>query len=198
MSSIAVTASATGTGTVTLLAPVTNMDRTITLPDVTGTAVTTGSTAVVSQAMLAAGVAGNGPAFSAYKNSGAQSITTATFTKLTFDTEDFDTNSNFTSSRFTPTVAGYYQISAGLSTSGSGAQTRALLSVYKNGSPLCTLQDLSVTSFRYGGSILAQMNGTTDYLEIYAYIVGTSLIAESGLGGTGYNTFFQAAMIRSA
>jgi len=37
MSSIAVTASATGTGTVSLVAPVTNSDRTLTLPDATGT-----------------------------------------------------------------------------------------------------------------------------------------------------------------
>jgi len=37
MSSIAVTASASGTGTVSLVAPVTNSDRTITLPDETGT-----------------------------------------------------------------------------------------------------------------------------------------------------------------
>jgi hypothetical protein len=37
MSSIAVTASATGTGVVSLVAPVTNTNRTLTLPDATGT-----------------------------------------------------------------------------------------------------------------------------------------------------------------
>ena len=37
MSNIAVQGGATGTGTVTLLAPVTNTDRTLTLPDATGT-----------------------------------------------------------------------------------------------------------------------------------------------------------------
>ena len=37
MSSIAVTASATGTGVVTLVAPVTNTNQTITFPDATGT-----------------------------------------------------------------------------------------------------------------------------------------------------------------
>ena len=40
MSLLAVQGGATGTGTVTLLAPVTNTDRTITLPDVTGTVLT--------------------------------------------------------------------------------------------------------------------------------------------------------------
>jgi polyferredoxin len=46
MSSIAVTASATGTGTVSLVAPVTNSDRTITLPDVTGTVAVQGGAGV--------------------------------------------------------------------------------------------------------------------------------------------------------
>jgi hypothetical protein len=46
MSSIAVTASATGTGTVSLVAPVTNTNRTLTLPDVTGTVAVQGGTGV--------------------------------------------------------------------------------------------------------------------------------------------------------
>ena len=37
MSLIAMAGGATGTGTVTLLAPLTNTDRTLTLPDATGT-----------------------------------------------------------------------------------------------------------------------------------------------------------------
>lgn len=37
MSLLAVQGGATGTGTVTLLAPITNTDRTLTLPDATGT-----------------------------------------------------------------------------------------------------------------------------------------------------------------
>ena len=44
MSSIAVTASASGTGTVSLVAPVTNTNRTITLPDNTGTMLTNATT----------------------------------------------------------------------------------------------------------------------------------------------------------
>ena len=44
MSSIAVTASATGTGTVSLVAPVTNTNRTLTLPDATGTVLTNATT----------------------------------------------------------------------------------------------------------------------------------------------------------
>ncbi len=44
MSNIAVQGGATGTGTVTLLAPVTSTDRTLTLPDATGTVLTNATT----------------------------------------------------------------------------------------------------------------------------------------------------------
>jgi len=44
MSNIAMQGGATGTGTVTLLAPVTNTNRTLTLPDATGTVATAEST----------------------------------------------------------------------------------------------------------------------------------------------------------
>ena len=188
MSLIAMQGGATGTGTVTLLAPVTNTDRTLTLPDATGTVLSTAT----------AGVPVNGPAFSAYKNSGSQSITTSTFTKVTFDTELFDTNSNFASSTFTPTVAGYYQVTTGLSSSGVVAQTRIILSIFKNGSVLYSPVDLSVASARYSGGALVSMNGSTDYLEIFAFIAGTSPAIESGISGTGYNTWFQATLVRSA
>ena len=44
MSLLSMAGGATGTGTVTLLAPVTNTDRTLTLPDVTGTVLTNATT----------------------------------------------------------------------------------------------------------------------------------------------------------
>jgi hypothetical protein len=154
--------------------------NTITVPNVTGTMMV------------------NGPAFSAYKNNGNQSISASTFTKITFDTELFDTNNNYASSTFTPTVSGYYQINGGISTANTVAQTRVILMLYKNGSAIYTYQDLSISSFRYSGSVLVQMNGTTDYLEIYAYIVGTSPLAETGLGSVGYNSWFNGCLVRSA
>ena len=46
MSSIAVTGSATGTGVISLLAPVTSTNRTLTLPDATGTVALQGGTGV--------------------------------------------------------------------------------------------------------------------------------------------------------
>ena len=52
MSSIAITGGATGTGVFSLLAPSTSTDRVLTLPDATGTVLSTASTSVVTPAML--------------------------------------------------------------------------------------------------------------------------------------------------
>jgi hypothetical protein len=178
-SSVAINGSTSGS--VTLSAPAVSGTTTLTLPATSGTVMV------------------NGPAFFAYKNSGSQSITSTTATKATFDTELFDTNGNFASSRFTPTVAGYYQINANVSTSGSGSVSRAIVTLYKNGAEYTYFQDLTITSFRYGGSTLVYLNGTTDYVEVYVFISGTSIILESGSTGIlGYNCTFSGSMVRSA
>ena len=51
--------------------------------------------------MLASGVAGNGPAFSAYRNAG-QALTASTYTKLQINTDEYDTASCYdnTTNRF--------------------------------------------------------------------------------------------------
>ena len=191
MSLIAMQGGATGTGTVTLLAPVTNTNRTITLPDETGTAVTTGSTAAVSQAMLAAGVASNGPAFSAYASAQSSAITSTVDTKVLFDTEIFDTNSNFASSRFTPTVAGYYQINATVRF--NGTFTAGGLILFKNGVTVGYLEN--GTGNFVTGSSLQYMNGSTDYLEIYVNLTGTGLTVSNNNENTSR---FNGVLVRAA
>jgi len=145
-------------------------------------------TAAVTLAAL-----GNGPAFSAYYAGAAQSVTSGTFTKALFNTELFDTNSCFASSRFTPTIAGYYQINATLNFEGS--TTRCITSIYKNGTEYDRGFDVSVTTvYKGSASAIVYLNGTTDYIEIYAFIVGTSL----ALGADVTNMQFSGAMVRSA
>jgi hypothetical protein len=84
MSLVAISGNASGTGTLTIAAPNTNSNYTLTLPAATGTLISTAST-----------FAGTGPAFSAYQSS-AQTFFN-TWTKIQFQTEEFDTNSNFDS-----------------------------------------------------------------------------------------------------
>jgi hypothetical protein len=182
MSKVAITGNASGTGTFTLAAPNSNSDRTLTLPDNTGTIITTAST-----------FAGTGPAFSAYLQNN-QSISNNTFTKVQISTEVFDTNNNFASNRFTPTVAGYYQFNGAINADPSSATTRIFASFYKNGS--IYLQGADSTFNRGAATIsrLIYLNGSGDYVELYAYITGTS---PSLLAGETYTTF-DGAMVRAA
>lgn len=55
MSKIALTPNASGNGTVTITAPNTNTDRTLTIPDVTGNVVTTGDSGTVVAGMIGSG-----------------------------------------------------------------------------------------------------------------------------------------------
>lgn len=193
MSSIKLSPNASGTGAFTIAAPNSNTDRTLTLPDNTGTIITTGSTAGVSQTMLASGVVGNGPAFSAYRSTSAQSISSSTFTKVQLQTEEFDTAScydNSTNYRFTPNVAGYYQVNGSIYV--SGLVTRTIIVVYKNGSEFKRGTDLSTSNPIV--SCLIYLNGTTDYIELFGYATGSSL----AFGAAQAETYFQASMVRAA
>ena len=147
---------------------------TVNVPTVAGT-----NTATFPAATGTVMVAGNMPAFNAY-GSALQSIATATFTKIAFNTKAFlngvsgtvfDTNTNYdtTNYRFTPTVAGYYQINSTISTT-SSATGLAIIAIYKNGTAFCYGNTVPNTN---GGYItvnsLVYCNGSTDYIEIYAY-----------------------------
>jgi hypothetical protein len=196
MSNIAIKGAATGSGTFTLEAPATSTNRTLTLPDEAGTVVSTGSTAIVTQTMLAAGVAGNGPAFSA--SSGALSVPNSTFTKIPFGTEAYDTNSNYDVGlyRFTPTVAGYYSIYARVFMGPSAG--RGGISIYKNGGDVA--QTLGIGSavnggVSYTGQAIVSCNGSTDYIEAFAYQESGSSIS---INTNATLTTFNGCMVRSA
>jgi hypothetical protein len=161
MSKIALSGNASGTGTLTIAAPNTSTDRTLTLPDNTGTIITTGSTVAYPK---------GGPAFSA--TTGALTVSASTWTKIPFNAEQFDTNSNYDTTlyRFTPTVAGYYQFSIQLFMGFSTG--RGALSIYKNNAS--TIERFDLGSNTNGGQSFAVngmlgMNGTTDYVEAYVY-----------------------------
>jgi hypothetical protein len=155
----------------------------------------------ITQQKLAPNVAGNGPAFSAYRAT-SQTITTGTYTKVSCDTEEFDTNSNYdkdTNYRFTPTVAGYYQVDGQINIYAASGMTRAFVGVYKNGAIAKWGMDItlpsSISGARLPVSSLIYCNGTTDYLELYCYLVGSGTLILSA--GTSDN-YFQASLVRAA
>jgi hypothetical protein len=151
-----------------------------------------------SGSITVANTQNTGPAFMAYGSAG-QSIANGVFTKIAFNTKTtpgFDTNSNYdaaTNYRFTPTVGGYYQINANIFTSASAAGL-AFIAIYKNGSAYVYGNVVPNTN---GGYITANglvyCNGSTDYIEIYAY-------QNSGISltfGSSVSQFqFSGAMIR--
>lgn len=135
------------------------------------------------------------PAFSAYVGS-AQSVTNATATKIQYNTEEFDTNSNYdnTNYRFTPTVAGYYQVNACVSISISIGGEYIML--FKNGTEFKRGVQPQVNGVGINLASLVYLNGTTDYVEIYAFQgSGTTQSVNTTTSSLNY---FQAFLARSA
>jgi len=129
----------------------------------------------------------NTPYFRVFASSN-QSMSNATETKVTFGGETFDTNNDFASSRFTPTVAGKYFIASQVNTTYSGnAPVNEYLYLKKNGTLIMSGQ-IRGAGHGYGFNYLADIvsfNGSSDYVEIFAYGDNTSsYIIEGNSNGT--------------
>ena len=182
-------------GSVEIVAPTTASNFTATLPAATGTVM----------------VSGNMPAFSAYAGS-TLSTTNGTDTNMPCNTEIFDTNGcyNNTGSTvtlngistpaygFAPNVAGYYQVTAGVSYQTSGNANSLYGMIYKNGSVSVkgnTVPASSSSTFPWATvSDLVYCNGTSDYIQFYA----TQQIGTINVNNGSSATYFKAAMVRSA
>ena len=149
---------------------------TLTLPTATGNLIGSGDTGTVTQTMLGANVAGNGPAFRAYSGTNQTGIASSTSTKVRLDNKSFDTNNCFdatTNYRFTPTVAGYYQINGGVLAGGTVNTQLLVAFLYKNGATV-TQGNYIYYAAGYSNAIetvsdVIYCNGTTDYIELYIY-----------------------------
>lgn len=140
----------------------------------------------------------NAPAFSAFRSGSNQSVTSGTWTKVQCQTEEFDTASaydNATNFRFTPQVAGYYQVNAQLTPTGTSL-TRILCAIYKNGAIFKTGGDLVVDA-RLVLSTLIYLNGSTDYIELFGLVSATNPGFAVG-SPAGLDTYFQACLVRAA
>lgn len=155
----------TGSGTLTLG----QSGETITIPS--GVTITNNGTQT--------GFGGvNTPAFSA-ERSGAQTISNSTSTTILFNNEFYDSDNAYDTStgRFTPQTAGKYYVSANvvLDSDLNGNYNNGFIELYKNASVIA--QDIQDDRSAYGRrrghnvSIIVDMNGSTDYLLVQAYIV---------------------------
>jgi hypothetical protein len=194
MSKVALSGNASGTGTFTIASPNSNTDQTLTLPDNTGTILTTAT----------AGVPVNGPAFSAYQSAG-QAISTLTSTVVSFQVEAFDTASAFNNTgstvggipayAFKPTVAGYYQIN-GVVGFGGTSTGGASVSIVKNGINHRTGQFVNTsTTLGTAASVasVVYLDGSTDYVQLSVFVVTGSTTA-----GSESIVYFNGALVRSA
>jgi hypothetical protein len=152
-------------GAITLSAPNAAGDSTYTLPAVNGSVM----------------VSGNMPAFSAYRSGSIQTFSATTWTKLLFNSEYFDTNNCYdtTNCRFTPNVAGYYLFNFTPLISASSSFTEVYTQIYKNGAGINQYALWSLTSGTFNTiapstQTIVLMNGTSDYIEAYAYVGATS------------------------
>lgn len=154
----------------------------------------------VTQEKVASGVAGEGPAFSVYLSAN-QTVASGVATKVALNTEEFDTANAFntTTNRFMPQVAGYYLVTAHIGASASTAGTICVPYVYKNGTLYkqghSYIPPSGSSSMQGSITALVYLNGSTDYVELWANNTGSGTNIFSG--GVS-NTWFQGAMVRAA
>jgi hypothetical protein len=144
----------------------------------------------------------NIPAFEVYRSTD-QIITNLTATKVQFDTEVFDTDSaydNATNYRFTPTVAGKYFVYSQLmmqDTLGTFNLLQINIDLRKNGSTFRRNQMyFNALAYAHTASVYGSidMNGTTDYLEIFVTTRHNSS-SSSKVSGDAQSSFFGAYRI---
>lgn len=145
---------------------------------------------------------GGPTAFRAYRATN-QSILNATSTKILYASETFDAGGYFdstTNSRFTPLIAGKYFIYVNVVYNNElPAGTLVVVDLAKNGGAISENFGYSVPSTNgYYAIVIADMvdmNGTTDYLEVFTIQVAGS--AKNLLGGSLYN-FFSGILMEPA
>ena len=173
MSKVKIQGNASGTGTLTISAPNTNTDRSLTLPDGAGEILLANGdgsslTGISSSAT---------PSFCAIRSvsDGNQVLSDATTTKVIFPTEVFDSDGEFASSRWTCGTSGKYYIGANITLQGGESRWRnGAIYLYKNGIRVFDLGKMNSlgsyldTVSLTGHSIFDVTSG--DYFEIYAYL----------------------------
>ena len=178
MAKVKIQGHASGTGILTVTAPDTDENRTITLPDATGTLLNSDG-----DGSSLTGI--NGSAFKALAVSASFSAVTAT--KVQFSDEQFDVNGDYDSAtnyRFTPTVAGYYHFDITLDVRGTASLYQSTVYLYKNGSSLGYGSKKSDEVPHWiSFSTLEPANGTSDYFEVYVYSSLTSPSYEESSDG---------------
>lgn len=143
---------------------------------------------------------GNTPSFLA-RNDGTttQSISDNTWTEVTnFNTEEFDTNSVYSTStcRFTPQVAGKYFFYTNIFYTSTLPSNSVFVGISKNGNitgnantDYLFASTTTGSSYGYQGSCILNLNGTTDYVSVFAFQTSGGTRTLGGSSGGSYMNF---------
>jgi len=133
MSKVAIKGADTGTGVFTLESPATNTDRTLTLPDNTGTILTSGAPVTVAQGGTGRTTALAEAAITLTSNSSAGADNT--YVKVNFNSAPFDNYSGFSTGQYTIPVTGVYALSTTVyfRQASGGTANQFIVRFYKNG-----------------------------------------------------------------
>lgn len=127
-----------------------------------------------------------------------QTLANASATKVTLDTESFDIGGFFDAAsnyRFLPKLPGKYQVSATVSLDPTGIVTLTTFtaSLYKNGSailaPVVQISTVATSNTTLTISALVAMNGSSDYLEIFATQSNATTTSFKVVGGATKTSF---------
>lgn len=131
-------------------------------------------------------------AFQANRTITQTGLTSNIAAKVQLTSKSIDTGSffdNVTNYRFQPAVAGYYLLNYSIVGSASTSVSAVVASAYKNNAPLGPAgNDLAQGSYTYAttnvyqdaassGSDVVQLNGSTDYVELFGRVIGAGSIS---------------------
>jgi hypothetical protein len=120
----------------------------------------------------------NVPAFVAYRSSTEQSVSSGAVTKVQLNATSFDTHGwfNTSSNQYIPQIAGYYQFNGSVYVVGTNlTRVQANLN-FGSGNEIAgpIFVGTATTGMINIVSHLIYMNGTTNYVQLDTYAVGTS------------------------
>jgi hypothetical protein len=108
----------------------------------------------------------------------AQTVPDVTWTKIEIDTAYYDPGSIFdlTNNRIKPTKPGYYQINGQIWIILGGVPVEITIAVYSSGVQACLGNRFYATGSVGGATVndILYQNGTTDYIELWAYLTSGS------------------------
>ena len=186
-------------GYVDLQAPAVAGAGSITVPNLSGTLLTSASDSSDFPGAILTSTSNitsnNGASFLVVRQIGAQQVSGGVETKVLFDTARFDVGSDYdlTNNYFKPTIAGYYSLTFTF-LQASGGASYVQNKFYKNGSVYSQPLNSAVS---WGQSTtLMYLNGSTDYAEIYIKWSNTQNIYNDATEARG--THFMGHLVRAA